>query len=88
MPFGQPVEFPKETRDCGCVVVKFTDEIESIESYCDTHWNELPDEKRVEIVAARRHQLRYDAVTVLIRGGVVGVLAFMLWIIGGWLRGM
>jgi hypothetical protein len=83
MPFGQPVEFPKETRECGCVVVKFTDEIESIESYCETHWTDLPEEKRAEITAARRHELRYNATTLLIRIALVGVLAFMVWTIWG-----
>lgn len=87
MPFGQPIRFPTERRPCGCVVVKHTESIENVASYCSRHWKNLPAEKRAEIRRLQRKGVMDGAVTILLRLSIVIVLAYMGWTVYGALLG-
>ena len=79
MPFGQPIEIPTVTLDCGCVAMGRSEADRTIVKHCPAHWAELPADERTRIQRERRASLLDGLYGIALRLAMIGVAAFMVW---------
>jgi len=79
MPFGQPVQIPTETLDCGCVVMGWSEADRTVVKHCARHWQTLSKEERARISRERRAALLDGLYGLALRLAMIGLAAFMAW---------